>query len=204
MRGIFVDQLGVVDERIRELEAIRRKIASRIAQIDQAVEGPLGGPELVHLPERAAAWLARRMTPSSDLDPLVRELGHRTGLNDAIFLGKVAVTVSEADLGKRRFDHREGVLILVEGEAANGVTDVILPASTYACLRYRGKHEEAGLWYARLLDFIDGQGLEVCGDSVEVTLVDAGMTPDESQWVTELQVPVIGHGDAISWPFVSS
>ena len=60
----------------------------------------------------------------------------------------------------------------------------------FACIRFRGTHGDAARHYARLLDFIEEGELDVAGDSVETTLIDAGMTSDESRFVTELQIPV--------------
>ncbi len=34
------------------------------------------------------------------------------------------------------------------------------------------------------------RGYELAGNSIEITLVDAGMTNDTTQFVTELQLPV--------------
>ena len=38
--------------------------------------------------------------------------------------------------------------------------------------------------------FIRKEGFEACGNSLEITLIDAGFTTDESQYVTEIQIPI--------------
>ena len=60
----------------------------------------------------------------------------------------------------------------------------------FACIRFRGTHADAARHYERLVGFIEESGLIIGGDSVETTLIDAGMTSDESRFVTELQIPV--------------
>ena len=44
--------------------------------------------------------------------------------------------------------------------------------------------------YELLLDEAARRGFELAEDSVEVTHIDAGFTSDETQYLTELQVPV--------------
>lgn len=161
----------------------------RIAQIDRAQETPRGKVELVSLGERRFVALAERFLPSDDLEPLIRDLSSRAYLDDAIFLGKVGVSLSLDDLRKGAFSELSSVFILVEEEDAYLGTTGVLPAGRYACMQFEGTHRDAGPYYRLLLERIAQMGLEPCADSVEVTLIDAGMTSDESQFVTEIQIP---------------
>lgn len=190
MRGIFADQLADVEAKRRELERIERKVRARIAQIDAAVEGPLDAPELVELPERRVVTLARSLSPADDLEPHLRDLTCRADMHDAVFLGKVGVSISRDDLAARRFDRLSGMFIVVEAEDAHTGDEGAIPKGTFAQLRFRGTHADAAPAYAKLLDFAERGGYRVAGDSVETTLVDSGMTADRSQFVTELQIPL--------------
>lgn len=189
MRGIFEDQLDEVRRKRHELELVERKIMRRIAQIDRAQETPRGKVELVSLGERRFVALAERFLPSDDLEPLIRDLSSRAYLDDAIFLGKVGVSLSLEDLRLGAFSELSSVFILVEEEDAYLGTTGVLPSGRYACVQFEGTHRDAGPYYRLLLERIAQMGLEPCGDSVEVTLIDAGMTSDESQFVTEIQIP---------------
>lgn len=190
MRSIFEEQLDSVGKKRRELARIERKIRSRIAQIDDAVEGALDVPSIRDVPERRVVRLAESFSPSADLEPLIRNLGRRSNLNDAIFLGKVGVSVSREDLETRSFGRLSGVFIVVE-RTDNHVGSVErIAGGLFACIRFHGTHGDAARHYAKLVDFIGESGFTVAGDSVETTLIDAGMTSDEFRFVTELQVPI--------------
>ena len=189
MCDIFEAQLEAVGAKQRELKRIERKIKARLAQIDEAVNGAFEVVEVWQLPKRRVVRLAETFGPDADLEPLIRDLSRRSRLDDAIFLGKVGVSVSQDDLVSRRFERLSGVFILVEAADAHKGETASLAAGTYAQIRYRGTHEGASAHYRELVDFIERQGAAVCGPSVETTIIDAGMTSDESQFVTELQVP---------------
>ena len=189
MRSIFEEQLARVGEKQRELALIEQKIKSRIERIDQAVGAPLGRIEVVTLPERRMVSLAESFAPTADLEPLIRDLSHRSRLDDAIFLGKVGVSISRGDLIARSFGHLSSVFILVEAADRHEGDETVIPAGSFAQVRFRGTHKDAAASYAALVDFIEAEGATICGDSVETTIIDAGMTSDESQFVTELQIP---------------
>lgn len=189
MRGIFEDQLARVREKQRELARIEQKIESRIERIDEAVSSPLDEIEVVELPERRIVSLAESFAPSADLEPLIRDLSHRSQLDDAIFLGKVGVSISRNDLASRSFDKLSSVFILVEAADAHEGDESLIPAGRFVQMRFRGTHREAASRYSDLIAYIDDAGGRIIGDSVETTIIDAGMTSDESQFVTELQIP---------------
>jgi hypothetical protein len=104
MRGIFEEQLQSVQAKREQLVRIEQKIRSRIEQIDDATASTFDKPVLRELPGRNVAMLAESFSPSTDLEPLLRHLSYTANLNDAIFLGKVGVSVSAEDLLARTFE----------------------------------------------------------------------------------------------------
>ena len=192
MRGIFEDQLATVRDRQRELARIEQKILGRLDQIDQATGARLGDVEVVELPERRMVSLSEAFSPEADLEPLIRDLGSRSRLDDAIFLGKVGVSVSLDDLRAREFGRLSSVFIAVEEADGHEGDEDVIPAGRFARVRFRGAHRDAAPYYAKALDHMEEAGLSPCGGSIETTLIDAGMTSDESQFVTEIQVPADG------------
>ena len=190
MRGIFEEQLQSVQAKREQLLRIEQKIRSRIEQIDDAISSTFDTPVLTELPGRNVAMLAESFSPSADLEPLLRHLSYTANLNDAIFLGKVGVSVSAEDLLARTFERLSGIFIIVEEADAHGGELARIESGTFARIRFQGVHADAATRYGKLIDFIEQEGYTVAGASLEVTLIDAGMTSDESQYVTELQIPV--------------
>ncbi len=189
MRGIFEEQLARVRDKKRELARIEQKIQNRLERIDEAVASQLDAIEVVEVAQRSIVSLAESFAPSADLEPLIRDLSHRAHLDDAIFLGKVGVSISRDNLVARKFDQLSSVFILVEAADAHEGDESVIPAGRFAQVRFRGTHRDAAGHYDELVSFIAEQGGVICGDSIETTIIDAGMTSDESQFVTELQIP---------------
>ena len=66
-----------------------------------------------------------------------------------------------------------------------------LQAGDYVSVRFSGTHREASQYYMQLLEYMDRMEYACCGDSVEITLIDAGFTNDTYRYVTEIQIPYL-------------
>ena len=124
----------------------------------------------------------------SDLELPIRELERQNQLEAAMFLGKVGVSIRREELLSRRWEGFSSIFVfLEEGEMATA--GACLPGSDYLILRFCGVHREARGQYLRMLAYLEERGLRLAGDSVEIALIDGGITGDTGEFVTELQLP---------------
>ena len=66
-----------------------------------------------------------------------------------------------------------------------------LKKGLYACSYHHGPYEETDATYKELLTYIDKEGYEVHGDSIEIGLIDWSVTENPEEQVTEIQIPVV-------------
>ena len=190
---MFRQQQKQVEEKKQELARIEARIRTRIRLLEDAVQTVYGNIQLRRLPRRELVILKTSISVTDDLEVPIRSLDqeYRNELRDAIFLGKVGVSVSREDLLARRFGEFSALfLLLEEGDGSTGPR-MELPEQDYMTLRFQGTHSQAEGYYRMLLGEMERQGLAAAGDSVEITLVDAGITSRTEEYVTELQIPVI-------------
>ena len=129
------------------------------------------------------------MPVSDDLEYPIRELESVCPSLPGIFLGKVGVRVSMENLIKRDFSSFSGIFVMTETGEDMKCSSVI-PSGDYIVMRFTGTHSFSGAYYARMLEYAEKNHFSVAGDSVEITLIDSGMTNDPDRFVTELQIPV--------------
>lgn len=108
----------------------------------------------------------------------------------SIYNGKVGVSISLEKLRRRIFEGYDSIFVMIEGENYNKKFLKVLPKGTYVCVRFNGTHEESTLYYEKLLKYIENKGYKMLEDSVEITLIDFGLTNKESEIVTEIQILV--------------
>lgn len=192
MKELMHAQLTEVEARQRDLELVRTKLRNRLQQIEAAESGALGKVEFRRIGERRATLLRYALSPDTDLEYPIRLLARNVGTR-GVFLGMVGLSIDEQRLAAGQFDNYDYIFLLQEDAAPaaddrNGLS--VFPAGEYATLRFRGTHSAAAEHYQLLRDEIEAQGYEMCGNSLEITLIDYGLTSDPDNFVTELQIPV--------------
>lgn len=191
----FVEQLQAqqqaTEQQLRHFQEIQQKIARRLEQITDALRtDPLEQIEERHFPERPAVFLRQDIEAGASLELPIRQLESQSALRAAVFLGKVGLSISRENLENARFERYQSIFLLVENEFPNPAACQSLPAGPFLCLRFRGIHRQSPEHYTRLIRHIAANGYIIRGDSVEITLIDSGMTANPEQHVTEIQIPI--------------
>ena len=187
---LLQEQLADTRRRLDELQRIERRIGRRLDDLRRARTAKTGVVLQKALPARAIAFLRQEIPQGGDLETPLAERQSHSRQDAAVFLGKVGVSIARERLYARQFDRYTGIFLFVEPEEQYGGPVLHLPAGEWLTVCYRGTHAHSAPSYELLLDEAARRGFELAEDSVEVTHIDAGFTSDETQYLTELQVPV--------------
>ena len=187
-------QIRQAEEKKQKLDAIQKKLNDRLHQIKDAQKGKKDRPEIKRFPARTALLLKNSMRPESDLEYPIRLLA-RNVPTAVVFLGKVGLSIDRENLAEGRFDGYDSLFLILDreenvSELHESVSTVSFRGGSYAHILFQGPHRDAACKYRVLTDHIRAEGYEICGNSLEITLIDSGLTTDESQYVTEIQIPV--------------
>ena len=175
--------------KIAGLQTISRKIDNRLTQIQDAVCSSMNIIRIRHLEKRAVLSLRKEIPRGTDLEYPIRELERLNALSPAMFLGKVGVSISADDLRNRKFDRFSEIFVFVEDEDRYEGNLEYQKEQDYLTIRFSGTHVKSDDSYNLLLDFMEKENLRMTGSSVEITLIDSGLTNNQSEFVTELQIP---------------
>lgn len=197
MEQILKSQIDQVEEKQKELELIKKKLSARIRSIQGAKAGKLDVPEIKRFPARQALLLRCSMKPDSDLEYPIRLLAKDIPAA-SVFLGKVGLSVDVTNIQRDRFGEYNYIFLLLDDDEAEKQNEnrrmesetARFKGGSYAVIRFRGTHSDAEKNYKKLMSFVKKEGYEPAGHSLEITLIDAGLTTDEKQYVTEIQLPV--------------
>ena len=185
-------QEKTIDEKIQELQKTRQKFGSRIAELEQALQGTeVGIPVIKRYPSRRIIRLQASVRRGPGLEMMIRKLEKLIGgTHSPIFIGKVGFTVSAENLLQENFQEYSSVFILMEEAMAESSLSAMLPAGEYACLLFQGSHNDSTEPYRRLLSFVAQQGRRMHGEAVERAIVDEFISGDSKHYLTEIQLPV--------------
>ena len=171
---------------------MRRKIENRLRQIQDALEGASGGGSPGGTARPAGGWLRDELAPQNLSGPgtLHPPFGGACPGKRWPFLGKVGVGLSLQRLWQGNYFSYDRVFLLLDREDRYPGPVETPPPATWATLRFRGSHRQAGEHYVRPLGECRERGLSPVGTAMEITMIDDGMTSDPEQFVTEIQIPV--------------
>ena len=165
---------------------------NRLRQLEDAASSHPGEISLGPVPPRRLASVPGPLTITSDgldLEPSIRQLESRQP-EAMIFLGKIGVGINPERLLRGEYSVYDHVYLLLDPEEDYLGEVVHVPEQTCLTVRFVGTHVQAAPWYARLMKRVSQERLTPSGPSLEVTLIDQGLTDNPDLYITEIRIPV--------------
>lgn len=188
---ILKNQRTVVNHLKKQIEKNEKKLNSRIIQIEAALSRTLGKISIREFKPRKMLKIERKFSFNEDLEPIIRQLCKKYKTDDIIFLGKVGISINRSKLLLGDiYQYSSLFVILDETDELLDYPVEMLEEGLYVTISYKGTHAVSEEYYRKCLDFIEEKRFEILGDSLEITLVDAGITNDPEQFITEIQIPI--------------
>ncbi len=185
------EQQEEVRKKRKELELMEKKISRRLMQIEDAVQTPIGVISEVKLPEMRLAYLRHQYVLGEDIEFPITELRNSFGINGGVFLGKIGLSISLSNLLAADFTTYSSVFMVVEEGDETVSNLVIIPPREYLRIRFQGTHMDAAKYYKELLYYLGNHTYKLIDDSIEITLIDYGITNNLDKYVTEILLPFV-------------
>ena len=191
IQELLSKQLVQVHKKQQELAVIEHQIKNRLNQIQGALSAHPGEIFLEKKAPLKLACMKKQLNPENylDLEYSIREM-EQGNSPASIFLGKVGVGLFYESLKVHRFKPYDFVFIILEEDDPIKGQVIHIPEITWAVIRFHGSHEQAPGFYEKLLSYFKDEGLAPESFALEMTLIDYGLTHDQSQFITEIQIPL--------------
>ncbi|MFC4401630.1 MerR family transcriptional regulator [Gracilibacillus xinjiangensis] len=184
-------QKKLTEQKIKELERVNRRFQNRINNIKLAQETiELGVVKIVEINERRIVRLVENIHSEPEMEVSLRQLEKLANMNSSIFIGGVGLTVDVKDVKNQKFDKYNSIFILTEEEDIQSPLVTTFQKGTYACIYYRGDHNDSFQYYKVLLDYIQKENLKIIGDAIERTIIDHYISKNKEDYLTEIQIQV--------------
>ena len=203
IRQLLEEQKKITVEKIKELQYIERKIENRLKQINYAINyDKLNIVEEIEFDERNIILLKEKIKCNKDLELSIRNLENKSRKKASIFNGKIGVSISKDNLKRKRFNEYDSIFSFTDGEEYNKQLRKILLKGTYVTIRFNGNHKDSPSYYDKLLKYIEKNKYEIADDSIEIALIDFGLTAKKSEFITEIQILVKWFDSPVTRAFI--
>ncbi|MEW4153538.1 MerR family transcriptional regulator [Bacillus thuringiensis] len=177
----------------REIEYALAKMEHRIHLIKKATKAETDRILIKKIPKRKITAIAVAPNTTDDMfDYYIHSLQkNMKQMDDSLFSGDIGVTISKKAFMQKEFQAYSSVFILLDYMPYQVHSSDSIKGGMFACAYHHGSYEETGETYKKLMEYIDQEGYEISGDSIEIGLIDWSVTENPEEQVTEIQIPVM-------------
>lgn len=180
-----------LDNEINRLVNLKRKIKNKIELIEGANQF-INEIRVERLPERWGVFVdIENIEDSYEIKNSFKKHEAHFKISSWLNEGQIYTSITKEDILAQRF-HRFNYFIEILSRGENLNTQVrVLPENDYACIVYCGSYNKIEDYYRLLIQWIDENGYEIAGDSIEKNIVDYGFSDSEEEYISEIQIPVV-------------
>lgn len=192
---LLKEQQMITKNKINEFRKIENIIENRIKEVEESKAiFNIKTVTIKELKERKILKLAEKFNTQSEFELCIKKLKNSANIpNHIIIIGNVGLTISKDNIMKGIFDEYNSVFVLLEDNVDNFPFVDKIEQGHYACFYFRGMRREARNYYKEIFEYIDRNGLEIIGDSIEREIINQFISDDKSYHLTEIQIPIKKH-----------
>ncbi|MGN0659202.1 MAG: MerR family transcriptional regulator [Emergencia sp.] len=187
--ALFQREIEAIDEKSAQLQRLRDQLSGRIEEINRHVKPDPDHmkPAVYHLPERRILSLTENVYRDDDLDYVIKKLQKEN--EDQLYIignGGIGATIPLDYVMSGGYGHFNSVFCLTEDDDYDG----ILPEGDYLCSTVKGSYRTVPAAWNALFAELRRLDLSPAGDPMERYIIDNHDTSDESEYITQLQIPL--------------
>ncbi|MGE8080956.1 MerR family transcriptional regulator [Peribacillus loiseleuriae] len=189
---LFEKQTEILLQKQREIEYMTSMMQKKIEIIKEGIQQDYTSVFYKAIPERSIHFMRSESDLSEDTFILsLNKLQKKMHVAyPASVTQKIGTFISIEGIQKGDYYEFNGLFILIDNMQTTMEKYSSIPSNYYACTYHKGSYEYTHVALERLMNDIHANGYEAIGDAIEIGLIDHSVTADESEFITEYQIPV--------------
>lgn len=185
---LLEEEQMAIHKQLLRLQQLQKNVEHRLHTIRSALALPLNEITRITLPPRWCHSLSESYSAAEEMDLLIKHLINLDTKRLYIIGNNQMGTVIALPslLEKKEISYQSVFLIDEQGE------NCIL-GGDYLCVTYRGSYAQSIEWGQKLITYAQNHNMTVAGDLLELLWLDIHTSSDESEFITQLQLPVCTH-----------
>jgi DNA-binding transcriptional MerR regulator len=181
-----------IDIKLIRLNNLKKKIQTKV-ELLESIHGELDQVRIKRIPERIGVFPDMKDV-ENDFEVIQALKKNERYLKSSSWLieGQVYTSLSKENMEKRILNKFRYFIEVVTFDPIPHTHIEVIPESEYACIAFLGPYRDMGKHYELLIRWIDENGYKIAGDSIEKNIVDYGFSDSENEYISEIQIPIIG------------
>ena len=184
-----------IDIKIHSLINLKKKIQTKLELLD-SINSELDQVKIKKIPERVGVFLDMNDI-ENDFEIIEAFKKNEKFLKVSSWLieGQIYTSLSKENMEKRILTKFRYFIDIVSLDSTPCNQMSVIPENEYACIAFLGPYKDMAKHYKLLIKWIDENGYRIAGDSIEKNIVDYGFSDSESEYISEIQIPIKKQND---------
>lgn len=184
------EQINLIDKKIEELLRHKKNITKRIESIKEVKGIELDKFEIKYIEKRKAIKLNADIKKDEDYDFSIQKLQKEYEDRFSILGNNNIGAFFNLDAVKKNITNEfKAVFCLLEENEE--IYNIVLEDGYYLTLSYKGNYTKNKTILKDMLIYIEESRYKIKGDPIEIYKIDIHETGDSSEFVSEIQIPII-------------
>ncbi|HYE12413.1 MAG TPA: MerR family DNA-binding transcriptional regulator [Patescibacteria group bacterium] len=184
-----------IDIKIHTLINLKKKIQTKL-ELLESINSELDQVKIKKIPERVGVFLDMNdIGNDSEIVQAFKKNEEFLKISSWLIEGQIYTSLSKENMEKRILNKFRYFIEIVSLDLIPYNQMSVIPENEYACIAFLGPYKEMGKHYKLLIKWIDENGYRIAGDSIEKNIVDYGFSDSESEYISEIQIPIKKQND---------
>lgn len=180
-----------IDRKINRLMNLKRKISNKIELIEESNKH-IEQIRVERFPERCGVFIdIENIENEYELKKSFKKHEVHFRMSSWLIEGQIYTSISKEDMLEERFEKFNYFIEILPRDENTSLQSKILPENDYACIVFCGSYSNIEHYYRMLIKWIEENGYEIAGDSIEKNIVDYGFSNSEEEYISEIQIPIM-------------
>lgn len=179
-----------LDIKINKLTNLKMKISNKLELLG-SIKEEMNVVKVKRIHERIGVFLdINNSKDDSEIKQFFKESEQYLKLSSWLIEGQVYTSLSIENITKKNFNRFRYFIEILSIENSLHEQLKVIPENDYACFVFLGPYKNIEKHYRFLVQWIDENGYQILGDSIEKNIVDYDFASSEKEYVSEIQIPI--------------
>jgi DNA-binding transcriptional MerR regulator len=179
-----------IDIKMNRLVNLKKKIQAKLELLEH-IEDELGQIIVKRLPQRLGKFLDMNDFQNDyEIKQAFQQNEEYLKISSWLIEGQIYTSLSKENMEKGVLNKFRYFIEIVPLDSGFSKQLEVIPENEYVCVTFLGPYRDMGKHYQMLLAWIEENGYQIAGDSIEKNIVDYGFSDSENEYISEIQIPI--------------
>ena len=180
-----------IDIKINKLVNLKKNILTKLELLEN-IEGDLNQIIIKKIPQRIGAFIdVNNVESDYEIKQTFKRNEKYLKISSWLTEGQIYTSLSKENMDKGILNKFRYFIEIVPIDSELYKQLTVFPEHEYVCMAFLGPYRDMGNHYQLLIRWIEENGYQIAGDSIEKNIVDYDFSDSENEYISEIQIPII-------------